>query len=124
MKYLCNGFSIAMLRDPNCKINVTPLSEEEFINCVYHGDFTSVIGHESLAGYLTKITAKKIPYNRKNIQLNYEDEILICYMTGRLPEHPTAVEYRGRMNFAHLSFEKKTNFFKNETIENDITEVI
>ena len=116
MRYLCNGFSLAMPRDPNTKPLPYALTEEEFINLVNHGRFKSAIGHQQLADCLTRLTGKKIPFNRKGITLNYEDEVLVVYLTGRLPENPSFVEYKGRLNFAYVRFEKQSQLEITETI--------
>ena len=116
MRYLCNGFSLAMPRDPNTKPLPYSLSEEEFINLVHHGNFKSIIGHQQLAECLTRLTGKHIPYNRKGITLNYEDEVLVVYLSGRLPENPSFIEYKGRLNFIYLRFEKQSQMEISETI--------
>lgn len=114
MIYLCNGVSNSMLRDPNMKQIPYSLSEREFVELVKNTDFVSVIGHKSLAEALTDITGINIPYNRTAIQVNYDDIILLVSMNGRLPEHPTKVEYKGRMNYNFIRFEKQTsNDFSN-----------
>ena len=114
MIYLCNGVSNSMLRDPNMKQIPYSLSEREFVELVRNTDFVSVIGHKSLAEALTDITGINIPYNRTAIQVNYDDIILLVSMNGRLPEHPTKVEYKGRMNYNFIRFEKQTsNDFSN-----------
>lgn len=112
--YLCNGVSNSMLRDPNMKQIPYSLSEREFVELVKNTDFVSVIGHKSLAEALTDITGIEIPYNRTAIQVNYDDIILLVSMNGRLPEHPTKVKYKGRMNYNFIRFEKQTsNDFSN-----------
>lgn len=108
MLYLCNGLSEAMKRDPNMKSIPYSLNEEEFIHIINNTQFQSVIGHRDLSNCLTKLTGKKIHYNRKGILLNYEDEVIVVYLQGRLPEHPTFVDYKGRMNFSYIRFEKQT----------------
>ena len=114
MIYLCNGVSNSMLRDPNMKQIPYSLGEREFVELVKNTDFVSVIGHKSLADALTDITGINIPYNRTAIQVNYDDIILLVSMNGRLPEHPTKVEYKGRMNYNFIRFEKQTsNDFSN-----------
>ena len=97
-----------MKRDPSMKPIPYPLSESEFINLVHTGKFKSIIGHEDLARCLTKMCGKEILYNRKNIQVSYDDTILLVSLNGRLPEKPTYVEYKGRLNFSFLRFEKQT----------------
>ena len=123
MRYLCNGFSLAMPRDPNTIPVPRQLTEEEFVNLVQHGNFKSIIGHHQLANCLTKLTGKHIPFNRKGLTLNYDDEILVVYLTGRLPERPSFVEYKGRLNYAFVRFKKQT---QSELLESDkrINEII
>ena len=123
MNYLVNGMSESMKRDPNMKAIPYPLSESEFINLIHNGDFKSVIGHEQLADCLTKLTGVQIKYNRKNIQLNYDDTLLLVSLNGRLPERPTYVEYKGRLkrinpiqgtyNFLSFYFLKNKEKFSN-----------
>ena len=108
MLYLCNGFSESMKRDPNMKEIPYPLSESEFVDLINHSEFTSVIGHEDLARCLSRIAGKTIQYNRRGIQVNYDDMVLIVSLSGRLPEHPSYVEYKGRLNFSLKRFEKQT----------------
>lgn len=108
MIYLCNGRSESMKRDPNMKEIPFPLSESEFIDLIHHCNFKSIIGHEDLARCLSKLTGKEILYNRKNIQVNYDDVLLLVSLNGRLPEKPSYVEYKGRLNFTFLRFEKQT----------------
>ena len=108
MLYLCNGQTEAMKQDPNMKDIPYSLTEEEFIKIVNTSDFVSVIGHHQLSDFLTELTGKEIEYNRKGVTLRYNDEVLVFYLTGRLPEHPTFVEYKSRANFSYIRFEKQT----------------
>lgn len=91
-----------------------PLSELEFIELIQTVPFKSVIGHQDLADALTMITSRDIMYNREAIQVNYDDCILLVSLNGRLPEHPRLVEYKGRLNYSFIRFEKQTgNDFAN-----------
>lgn len=109
MIYLCNGLSESMKHDPNMKQIPYPLSENEFCELVHCAEFTSVIGHQELAEYLTDLTGVDIPYNRKAIKVSYDDVIILISMNGRLPEHPRKVDYKGRLNYALERFEKQTH---------------
>ena len=113
--YLCNGLSESMKRDPNMKQIPLPLSESEFIEMIQNVPFISVIGHQDLADALTMITKREILYNRQAIQLNYDDCLLLVSLNGRLPEHPTYVEYKGRLNYAFIRFEKQSEMDKQNT---------
>ena len=109
MIYLCNGFSESMKRDPNMKEIPYPLSEKEFVDLVRNSDFESIIGHQALSDVLTLMAGMDIPYNRKAIQVNYDDYVLLVTLNGRLPEHPRTVDYKGRLNFSFKRFEKQTS---------------
>ena len=109
MIYLCNGLSESMKRDPNMKQIPLPLSEREFCELIHCTNFMSVIGHQLLADYLSELTQMDILYNRKAIQVNYDDLIILVSMNGRLPEHPRTVDYKGRLNYTLVRFEKQTN---------------
>lgn len=108
MIYLCNGFSESMKRDPNMKQIPYSLSESEFVDIIHNSRFKSCIGHESLARCLSGVTGKEILYNRASIQVSYDDVILLVSLNGRLPEHPSFVEYKGRLNYSFMRFEKQT----------------
>ena len=108
MIYLCNGFSESMKRDPNMKQIPYSLSESEFVELIHNSKFRSCIGHESLAKCLTRICGKEILYNRASIQVNYDDVLILVSLKGRLPEHPSYIEYKGRLNYSFLRFEKQT----------------
>ena len=107
--YLCNGLSESMKHDPNMIQIPYSLSEQEFCEIIHCIEFESVIGHQLLADYLTDLTGITIPFNRKAIQVSYDDYILLVSMNGRLPEHPRKVDYEGRLNFTLVRFEKQSN---------------
>ena len=108
MIYLCNGKSESMKRAPYMKDIPLPLTEAEFVDIIHNANWKSCIGHESLARCLSKVTGKEILYNRANVTVSYEDVILLVSLNGRLPEHPNFVEYRGRLNYSLIRFEKQT----------------
>lgn len=108
MLYLCNGFSNGMCVDPRIKRIDEPISEAEFIEIIHNCRWKSAIGHEALAKCLTKITGKEITRNRLNLNITYDDVLLMVSLQGRLPEHPTYVEYKGRLNYSFVRFEKQS----------------
>lgn len=126
MNYLCNGFSDSMFRDPNMKTINYGLSESEFIDLISHAHFESVIGHQELADVLSQITGVDIPYNRKNINIDYDDTIIVVSMKGRLPEHPKKVDYDGRLCYSFKRFEKQTGNDNANTLSkiNEIKEAV
>lgn len=108
-----------MCVDPRIKRIDEPISETEFVTIINTCNWKSAIGHESLANCLSKITGKKIMKNRLNLNITYDDVLLIISLQGRLPEHPTYVEYKGRLNYSFVRFEKQTM----EDIENSLTKI-
>ena len=122
MIYLCNGISESMKRDPNMKQIPLPLSEKEFVELIQNIPFKSIIGHQDLADALTMITKRDIMYNRQAIRVSYDDCILLVSLDGRLPEHPTYVEYKDRLNYAFIRFEKQSKLDE-ETTKNRIKEI-
>ena len=106
--YLCNGFSNSMFIDPRIKRIDEPISESEFIDLIHNSSWKSAIGHESLAKCLSKITGKEITKNRLNLNVGYDDVLIMVSLKGRLPEHPTYVEYKGRLTYSFVRFEKQT----------------
>ena len=97
-----------MCVDPRIKRIDEPITEAEFIDLIHKCNWKSAIGHESLAQCLTRITGKKITKNRLNLNVTYDDVLLMISLKGRLPEHPTYVEYKGRLTYSFVRFEKQT----------------
>ena len=108
MIYLCNGFSNSMCIDPRIKRIDEPISEAEFIELLHECEWESAIGHASLANCLSKITGVRISKNRAHLNITYDDVLLMVYLQGRLPERPSYVEYKGRLNYSFVRFEKQT----------------
>ena len=125
MIFITNGFSDSMLRDPSMKIINTPLSKEQFINIVHNEEYTSIIGHESIATYLSELTGKEICKNRQGITLNYDDEVICISLMGRLPEQVRHVEFKGRVNFTYKRFEKQStdDLLKSEQRINEMIKI-
>lgn len=108
MLYITNGFSDSMQRDPSATVINYPLTQEQFVDIVHHADYVSIIGHDNIAEYLTQMTGKPINKNRQGITLNYNDEVIVISLLGRLPEQVRHVEFKGRVNFTYKRFEKQS----------------
>ena len=123
--YLTNGFSDSMLRDPSSTVINYPLSKEQFINIIHNEDYTSVIGHDNIADYLSELTGKEIHKNRQGITLGYDDEVLVVSLMGRLPEHVRHVEFKGRLNINYKRFEKQSTdeLLKSEARINEMIKI-
>ena len=125
MLYITNGFSDSMQRDPSATVINYPLTQEQFVDIIHHTNYVSIIGHENIAEYLTKMTGKPIPMNRQGITLNYNDEVIVISLLGRLPEHVRHVEFKGRVNFTYKRFEKQStdDLLKSEARINEMIKI-
>lgn len=125
MLYITNGFSDSMQRDPSATVINYPLTQEQFVDIIHHTNYVSIIGHENIAEYLTKMAGKPIPMNRQGITLNYNDEVIVISLLGRLPEHVRHVEFKGRVNFTYKRFEKQStdDLLKSEARINEMIKI-
>lgn len=123
MIYLCNGRSASMMYDPRIKEIHEPLSEQEFIDLVIKSNPESAIGHYELAKCLSRLTGCKIKMNRRNLDLSVDDRVILVSLTERLPEHPKFVEYKNKLKFAYVRFEKQ-NFNDIKISEKEIKEIM
>lgn len=125
MLYITNGYSDSMQRDPATRIINYSLSQEQFIDIINHADYISIIGHDNIAEYLTKLTGRTFHKNRKGITLNYDDEVIAISLMGRLPEHVRHVEFKGRVNFTYKRFEKQSasDLLKSEQRINEMLKI-
>jgi len=101
------------------------LTTEQFVNIIRNTNYTSVIGHDNIANYLSQLTGKDIQKNRQGITLNYDDELIIVSLLGRLPEDVRHVEFKGRINFTYKRFEKQTlaDLLESETRINEMIKI-
>ena len=125
MLYITNGFSDSMQRDPSATVINYPLTQEQFVDIIHHTDYVSIIGHENIAAYLTQMTGKTIQKNRQGITLNYNDEVIVISLLGRLPEQVRHVEFKGRINFTYKRFEKQStdDLLKSEQRINEMIKI-
>ena len=114
-----------MQRDPSATVINYPLTQEQFVDIIHHTNYVSIIGHENIAEYLTKMAGKPIPMNRQGITLNYNDEVIVISLLGRLPEHVRHVEFKGRVNFTYKRFEKQStdDLLKSEARINEMIKI-
>lgn len=123
MIYIVNGFSNGMFIDPRIKRIDEPLSKQEFIEKVLNTKWKSAIGHKQMADCLTKLCGVTIPHDRINLNIGYDDVLLLVSLKGRLPEHPSYVDYKNRLMFSLVRFEKQTlkDIEKSQKILKEIT---
>ncbi len=107
MIYLCNATSESMANDPRIKELHEPLTESEFINLTHKVKWKSAIGHDPIAYCISKLIGKNVVKNRANLNLGYDDVVLLVSIKGRLPEKPDIVEVKGNLTFSFVRFEKQ-----------------
>ncbi|MCC9262095.1 MAG: hypothetical protein K8V75_06915 [Methanobrevibacter woesei] len=100
MKYVTNAFSLQMLREPDCLVNITEIDYDAFKALSY--DAYSVIGHHDIAGVLG------LEYNRESIKINEDDVVLVAQLFGgRLPENCTELPEDVELRFFCIRLMKK-----------------
>ena len=111
-----------MCIDPNIKRIDEPLTRQQFIEIVLNSTWKSAIGHKKMADCLTRLCGVEIPHDRINLNINYDDLLLMVSLKGRLPENPSYVDYKGRLMFSLVRFEKQTieDIEKSQKILNEI----
>ena len=123
MIYLCNATSESMMNDPRIKELHEPLTESQFINLCHKVKWKSAIGHDPIAYCLSRLIGKNVVKNRANLNLGYDDLVLLVSIKGRLPEKPDIVKVKGNLTFAFVRFEKQT-VNDIEVSQNKINELI
>lgn len=123
MIYLCNATSESMVNDPRIKEIHEPLSEAEFVNLTHKVKWKSAIGHYPIAECISKLIGKHVIRNRLNLNMGYDDKVLLVSIKGRLPENPNLVEVKGQLTFSYVRFEKQTQL-DIEKSQNEINELI
>lgn len=108
MIYLCNATSESMVNDPRLKEIHEPLTEAQFVNLTHKRKWKSAIGHDPIAYCISKLIGKPVSKNRANLNLGYDDLVLLVSIKGRLPEKPNLVEVKGNLTFSFVRFEKQT----------------
>lgn len=100
MKYVTNAFSLQMLREPDCLVNITEIDYDAFKALSY--DAYSAIGHHDIAGVLG------LKYNRESIKINEDDVVLVAQLFGgRLPENCTELPENVELRFFCIRLMKK-----------------
>lgn len=100
MKYVTNAFSLQMLREPDCLVNITEIDYDAFKALSY--DAYSAIGHHDIAGVL------ELKYNRESIKINEDDVVLVAQLFGgRLPENCTELPENVELRFFCIRLMKK-----------------
>ena len=123
MIYLCNSASKTMFFDPRVKEINEPLTQAEFIDLVYKCKPKSAIGYKPIADCISRIIGKPVPINRLRLNLNYDDMILLVSLDSRLPENPDSKDYKGKIEYRLVRFEKQdeNDILKTQRIIKEMT---
>ena len=123
MIYLCNSASKTMYSDPRVKEINEPLTEAEFLDIIHKNNVKSAIGHKPIIECISKIIGKPVQLNRIRLNLGYDDLILLVSIDGRLPENPEYVDYKGKIEYRLVRFEKQDeqDILKTQKIIKEIT---
>ena len=126
MIYLCNSTTESMVNDPRIKEIHEPLTEAEFVDLTHKVKWKSAIGHEPIADCISKLIGKPVIKNRLNLNMGYDDKVLLVSIKGRLPEHPNLVEVKGQLTFSYVRFEKQSqlDIVKSQREIKELTEVV
>lgn len=86
MLYIANAFSLSMLKGKKASIRVDEIPTEEVEKLLGESQWESIIGHEGTAKVLQRLLGYEIPVNRKAIQLDTQDTLIVFQLYTRLPE--------------------------------------
>lgn len=105
MRYVCNAFSLQMLKDTgvsiNISINLKEISERTFKRLAENAK--SIIGHKDLANLLG------LEFNRESIKIDKNDELIVCQVwNGRLPEGCTTLPDDVELKYFYITFKDKS----------------
>ena len=101
--YVANAFSFAMLPWP-LQVRQGLISMQSVADYLHgHDDWTSIIGHESTALFLSDQLGLPINYNRATVTLEPGDVLLLCqFVGGRLPEGATELPDGCRLEWRRI----------------------
>lgn len=93
-KYIGNAFSLQMIKDFPCKVNIEETSKDEALATSNE----SVVGHPDTAKVLG------VKFNRVSVSLDKGDVLYVAQIIGgRLPEGCTTLPEGFKMNFLKVT---------------------
>lgn len=93
-KYIGNAFSLQMLKNFPCSVNISECTKEEALAA----DNISVVGHQDTANVLG------VAFNRVSLTLNEGDILYVAQIIGgRLPEGATTLPEGFKMKFLKVT---------------------
>lgn len=97
---LLNAFSLNMLNDPVCILDVEVVSLDDLVRDIQENGVQSFIGHADTARILSGILNVPVAYNRQNVILYPGDSVVVAQYTGpRLPEGATELPTGAKIRF-------------------------
>jgi len=100
---IANAFSLNMLNDLFCSVDVTILDKEEVVEMLVGSPPQSYVGHQSTAAVMSHELGVDIPCNRDTLELLIGNELVVCQYRGpRLPEGATKLPDGAEMIWLHL----------------------
>ena len=108
---ITNSFSLNMIsqdrfnKSAQCTVSIERISVEIAKNLIESfiklgGSIDSAIGHDSTARIVSSILGINIPFNRKDLALSGEEDIIVAqYIGPRLPEGATSLPDGAKIEF-------------------------
>jgi hypothetical protein len=86
MLYLSNAFSLGMLSDVDTAELCVKKVDLETARALAKEGFTSAVGHQGTASFLSRLLGLEVPYNRTTVKLGRGDKVLVLQLGLRLEE--------------------------------------
>jgi len=86
MLYIANTFTLGMLKNSQGVFKYRTITLDEARDLVQNNAFVSCVGHQATAELLTTLLETEIYYNRIQISVAPNDQILVCQLLVRLEE--------------------------------------
>ena len=89
MLYITNAFSLGMFKNiQTAHITIDTIYENSVKWWIekYGNQFVSAVGHQATADFISKILGVEVPFNRIEIKLNENDDVIVFQLQERLPE--------------------------------------
>ena len=84
--YLSNAFSLSMLRGKEINIKIKEIDKDTAKRYLAEKEYISAVGHKGTAEFLRKILKIDISTERRQINLEKGDILIVFQLLQRLPE--------------------------------------
>ena len=104
MRYLSNGFSLAMLDSRDVSVSVRRIEASTVKHHFSRMPWESIVGHADTAAIISGMLGMDVPVARKSITLQDGDYLYVAQYTGpRLPEGATTLPDGSSLVFCLLT---------------------